>query len=242
MRRYLYEYNPPREAFAGFPIIAHANAVNNPYAMYRNPISQEAYNRASVVSDPLNLFDVAPQADGAAVLVLTRLEHLPPGFPHPCVCISGSSLVTSSISLHDRPNPLDFEAARLSVERACRQAGILPSDADFFELYDAYSIYAALSLEAAGFATPGRGWVAAQDGSISLTGKIPLSTMGGLKARGNPGGATGVYQAVEAVMQLRGQAGANQIAGARCALIQCLGGPASSAATHVLNILESSST
>ena len=242
MRRYLYENNPPREAFAGFPIIAHANAVNNPNAMFRNLINQEAYNRAGMVSDPLNLFDVAPQADGAAALMLTRPELLPAGFPHPRIRVSGSSLVTSSISLHDRPNPLDFEAARLSVERACRQAGILPGDADFFELYDAYSIYAALSLEAAGLAPPGQGWRPAQDGSISLTGKIPVSTMGGFKARGNPGGATGVYQAVEAVMQLRGQAGENQIAGARCALIQCLGGPASSAATHVLNILESSTT
>jgi acetyl-CoA C-acetyltransferase len=58
--------------------------------------------------------------------------------------------------------------------------------------------------------------------------------MGGLKARGNPGGASGVYQVVEAVLQLRGQAGDNQIAGAKRAMVQCLGGPASTAATHVL--------
>ena len=81
---------------------------------------------------------------------------------------------------------------------------------DLFELHDAYSIYAVLSLEAAGFASRGEGWKLAQNrmavASISLQGSLPISTMGGLKARGNPGGATGVYQAVEAILQLRGQA------------------------------------
>ena len=70
--------------------------------------------------------------------------------------------------------------------------------------------------------------------SWNRDGELPIATFGGLKARGNPGGATGVYQAVEATIQLRGQAGANQVKGARRALIQCLAGPASSAVTHVL--------
>ncbi len=113
----------------------------------------------------------------------------------------------------------------------------MPADADFFELYDAYSIYAALSLEAAGFAPKGQGWKMAQDGCIALNESLPISTFGGLKARGNPGGATGVYQAVEASLQLRGEAGANQVPEARRGLIQCLSGPASSAATHVLEIV-----
>jgi len=72
------------------------------------------------------------------------------------------------------------------------------------------------------------------DGQIALNGRIPCATMGGLKARGFPGGATGVYQAVEAAIQLRGQAEANQIADTKYALIQSLGGPASTAVTHVL--------
>ena len=103
-----------------------------------------------------------------------------------------------------------------------------------FEYYDAFSIFAALSLEAAGFAKRGQGWKLAGDGFIALTGQLHCATLGGLKARGNPGGATGVYQAVEAAAQLRGRAGANQIAGARYALIQCLGGHASIAVTHIL--------
>ena len=108
---------------------------------------------------------------------------------------------------------------------------------DLFEYDDVYSIYAALGLEAAGFAQAGQGWKLAADGSIGLTGQIPCATMGGSKARGNPGGATGVYQAVEAALQLQGRAGTNQIAGAKVAMLQCLGGPASTAVTHLLERL-----
>jgi acetyl-CoA C-acetyltransferase len=167
-------------------------------------------------------------------LILTLPERLPTGYPHPMVRISGSSLVTDRLAIHDRLDPLAFEAACRSVERACRQAGMLPGDADLFELYDSYSIYATLALEAAGFAAHGKGWKLALDGRLNRDGDLPIATLGGLKARGDPGGATGIYQAVEATLQLRGQAGANQVKGARRALIQCLAGPASSAVTHVL--------
>ena len=237
MRRYLHEFSTPRAAFAGFPVTAHANAETNPYAMFRKAISPETYQRAGVASDPLNMFDVAPNADGAAAVLLTRRELLPPGFPHPLVRISGSSLATDTLALHDRSDLLAFQAARISVERACRQAGILPQDIDLFELYDAYSIYAALSLEAAGFAQRGQGCQLAQNGQLGLDGELPIATFGGLKARGNPGAAAGLYQAVEAVLQLRGQAGPNQVPDARRTLIQCLGGPAAIAATHVLEMV-----
>jgi acetyl-CoA C-acetyltransferase len=189
-----------------------------------------------LVSDPLNLFDVAPYADGAAAVVLTRPELVPPEVTHKLVRVRGSGLVIDTLAVHDRPDPLAFDAARLSVERACRQAGILPSDVDLFELCDAFSIYAVLSLEAAGFAERGQGWKLAQDGGLGLNGKLPVSTLGGLKGRGNPLGATGVYQIVEAALQLRGEAGANQVDGARRALVQSLGGPAATAVAHVLEV------
>jgi acetyl-CoA C-acetyltransferase len=237
MRRYMHEFNVPHEAFAGFAITAHANGAGNPNAMFRKAIDAAAYNQAGAVSEPLNMFDVAPLADGAAAVLLTRPELLPQGYPRPLARISGSSLATDTLALHDRPDPLALEAARLSVERACRQAGIMPRDVNFFELYDSSSILAALSLEAAGFASRGRGWELAQNGAICLGGALPVATLGGLKARGNPGGAAGVYQAVEAVLQLRGQAGKNQVTGARRAMIQALGGPASTAATHILESL-----
>ncbi len=238
MRRYLHEFNPPEFAFSGFPLVAHANGATNKNAMFQKAIKLELYQKAGMVSEPLNMFDVAPTADGAAAVFLTRPDLLPKQFAHPLVRISGSSIVTDTLALHDRPDPLTFHAARLSVEQACAQAGILPTDVDLFELFDSFSIYAALAIEAAGFAEKGQGWQWAQDGDLSLHGKLPISTFGGLKARGNPGGATGLYQAVEAALQLRGAAGANQVANARLALIQSLGGPASTAATHVLQALD----
>ncbi|MDR3573300.1 MAG: thiolase domain-containing protein [Anaerolineaceae bacterium] len=237
MQRYMYEYKAPREAFAEIPLLAHANAVNNPNAMYRKPITREAYNRAEMISDPLNLYDMAAYADGAAAVILTRPELAPAGLPHPLVRIVGSSVVVDSLSMHDRRDPLLFEAVTASTERACRQAGILPSDVNLFELSDAFSIYAILSLEAAGFAKRGQGWQLAQSGELCPDGKLPIMTLGGLKGRGNPLGATGVYQIVEAVTQLRGLAGKAQISNARLAMVQSLGGPASTAITHILERL-----
>jgi acetyl-CoA C-acetyltransferase len=233
----MHQYGVSHTSFAGFPIIAHLNAISNPHAMYHSQLSVEAYQNADPISDPLTMFDIAPVADGAAAVILTLSDSLPTIFPHPLVRISGSSLVTDRLAIHDRVDPLAFDAARKSIERACRQAGILPGDVDLFELYDSYSIYAALALEAAGFAEHGEGWKLALDGYLNRDGNLPMATFGGLKARGNPGGATGIYQVVEATLQLRSQAGANQVLGARRALIQCLAGPASSAATHVLEAL-----
>ncbi|MDX1435436.1 MAG: beta-ketoacyl synthase N-terminal-like domain-containing protein [Anaerolineales bacterium] len=234
LRRYLHENDVPREAFAGFPVTAHANGATNPHAMFRKPIKPELYARAGIVSDPLNMFDIAPRADGAAAALLVRADLVPPDFPHPLVTIAGSSVATDALAIHDRPNPLVLRAVNASIERACAQAGIARSDVSFYELDDTYSIYAALSLEAAGFAAPGEGWKLAENGGIGLNGNLPIATFGGAKARGHAGGAAGVYQAVEAVMQLRGQAGDNQVPDAAIGLIQCLGGPGSTAAAHVL--------
>lgn len=228
MQRYLYEYGVLRDVLGAFPILAHANAVNNPYAMYRKAIQREAYLSAGMVSDPLNLMDVAPYADGAAAVLLARADRLTSEYDFPRVRVTGSSVVTDRLSLHDRTDPLAFEAAAVSVERACHQAGILPTRADLYELWDGFSIYAVLSAEAACLAPRGQGWRVAQER------QVPMLTMGGQKARGNPLGASGVYQIIEAAQQLRGQAGKNQVPGARSALVQTLGGAAATAVTHIL--------
>jgi acetyl-CoA C-acetyltransferase len=234
LQRYLYE-NPEaqRSAFSAFPMIAHHNAVNNPNAMFRKAIKAETYARAQMVSVPLNIFDMAPYADGAAALILTTPDKAA-NIRQPLVRVIGSHIAIDTLALHDRQDILAFRAAAISLEQACHQAGILPADVDFFELHDAYSIYAVLALEAAGFAPRGEGWKLALDDTLTLSGDMPISTMGGHKARGYPLGASGAYQLVEAVLQLRGQAAGNTIADAHLALVQSLGGPASTAVTHVL--------
>lgn len=237
MKRYMHEYDVPVDGFAGFALTAHANGAGNPNAMFQKAIKPETYARAGMVSEPLNMFDAAPNADGAAALVLTRRDLLPSNFGHPLVKVAGSATSSDTLALHDRKDMLYFEAVHNSTGRAIKQAGINLDQIDLFEYYDVFSIYAALSLESTGFAIRGQGWKLAAEGQIALNGRIPCATMGGLKARGFPGGATGVYQAVEAATQLRGQAEANQVPGAVYALIQSLGGPASTAVTHVMQRL-----
>ena len=206
--------------------------------MFRKPISLDAYTKAETICDPLNLFDIAPAADGAAALLLVSSDILPKAFKQSRVRLSASAIASDSLALHSRPDPLVFSAARESSSAALKKAGLSLEQIDLFEYCDAFSIHAALSLEAAGFAERGKGWELAADGSISLAGRIPCATLGGCKARGNPLGASGVYQAVEAVLQLRGQAGKSQVKDARTAMIQCLAGPASAAATHILERMD----
>lgn len=237
MQRYMHEYEVPADGFAGFALTAHANGAGNPNAMFQKAIKPETYAKAGMVSEPVNMFDAAPNADGAAALVLTRRDLLPSNLPNPLVRIAGSATASDTLALHDRKDMLYFEAAQLSTGRAMKQASLTLDQIDLFEYHDIFSIYAALALEAVGFAIRGQGWKLAAEGQLALNGRIPCATLGGLKARGFPGGATGVYQAVEAAQQLRGQAEANQIPSATYALIQSLGGPASTAVTHVLERL-----
>ena len=247
MKRYMHEYQVPADGFAGFALTAHANGANNPCAMFRKAIKTESYAKAEMVSDPINLFDMAPNADGAAAVLLTRPDVLSGRVSHPGVKIAGSASASDTLALHDRKDMLYFDTAQISAGKAMKKAGIVLDDIDLFEYHDVFSIYAALQLEAVGFATKGNGWKLAAQGLIELNPRsgdldaarhIPCATMGGMKARGFPGGAAGVYQAVEAVLQLRGEAGRNQIPEAKAALIQSLGGPASTAVTHVLQRLD----
>jgi acetyl-CoA C-acetyltransferase len=247
MKRYMHENNVPSDGFASFALTAHANGVNNPYAMFRKAIKPETYAKAEMVSDPINMFDMAPNADGAAALVLTRRELLPPNYSHQLIKIAGSAASSDTLALHDRKDMLYFDTAQISAGKAMKQAGIVLDDIDLFEYHDVFSIYAALQLEAVGFAVKGQGWKLAADSLIELKPRsgdldsarhLPCATMGGMKARGFAGGAAGVYQAVEATIQLRGQAGSNQIPNAKTALIQSLGGPASTAVSHILQNLD----
>ncbi len=238
MQRYIYENQVDREALAAFPMLAHANAVNNPHAMYRKPLALETYLKAGMLAEPFNLYDIAPLADGAAAVILTRRELIPEGLWHPIVRITGSSLVTDRFALHDRNDPLFFDAAAVSVQRACLQAGITPAHADFFEYADITTLHAVLSLEAAGLAPRGEGWRLAADHARWQKQPLPVATLGGHKARGNPLGAAGVYQAVEACLQLRGEAGTAQVPQAHVGMIQSLAGTGSTAVTHILMRVE----
>ena len=237
MRRYMHEYDVKLSDFAGFSVNAHQNAAANPDAMFRNQLTAARFGAAMPVADPVTVFDAAPYGDGAAALIVTSHERALDMSPHP-ILVAGSAMATDTLSLHDRRDMLWLSAAERSAKAAMATANVTPSDIDLFELHDSFTIMAALSLEAAGFAERGHGWAMATEVGIGRDGNLPISTFGGLKARGNPVGATGVYQLVEAAQQLRGQAEGCQVANAKVAMAQCLGSGGGTAVTHVLRLAE----
>ncbi|PDV97509.1 thiolase C-terminal domain-containing protein [Candidatus Chloroploca asiatica] len=233
MRRYMHEYNYGLEAFAPFPVNAHANAAKNPQALYRFAINADKYRKAGMVASPLNMLDCSSVADGAACVILAA-ESLAREFPGPLVRLAGTAIATDTPSLGARRNPLDLEAARASAHVALGRAHLGLSSVQVFELSDPHGIAAVLALESIGYYERGEAPRHAADGAIAPTGRTPLATAGGYKARGDIVGASGVYQVVELVRQLRGEAGPTQVADARVGLAQTLGGIGATAATAVI--------
>ena len=234
MQRYMHEYGWKHTDFSPFPINAHANAVHNPNARLQFLVSLKDYQKASMISSPINLLDASPIGDGAAAIFLVPADQLQQRNGGSIITVAGSAAATDTIAVHDRSDPLWLTAAERSSSQAYAQAGIGPQDIDFFELHDAFSIMAALSLEACGFAERGQGVALGLEGEIKIGGRIPITTRGGLKARGHPVGATGMYQIVEVVEQLRGQCGDTQVAGAKIGMAQNIGGSGATILTHIL--------
>lgn len=231
MRRYMHEYGWKHEDFAPFSINAHANAVHNPYARLHEKINAEKFEKSSMVSTPINLLDASPTGDGAAAAIIVPAEKAK---RKPKVIVSASAAATDTIAVHSRKDPLFLKAAYESAKRAYQMAGVTAQEIDVFELHDAFSIMAALSLEACGFAERGKGVRLGLENEISLQGRVPICTRGGLKARGHPVGATGMYQIVEVVQQLRGECEKTQVAGAKVGMAQNIGGSGATVFTHIL--------
>lgn len=236
MRRYMHEYGWQHIDFAPFSINAHANALYNPNARLHIEITAHQFEKSNMVATPINLLDASPIGDGAAAVVIVPAEKVNSVPGRPRIVLSGSGAATDTIAIHSRQDPLFLSAAYTSAKSAYQMAGVTPNDVDIFELHDAFSIMTALSLEACGFAERGQGPRLGLENEISPKGRMPICTRGGLKARGHPVGATGMYQIVEVVQQLRGTCGDTQVEGARTGMAQNIGGSGASVITHILNI------
>ena len=236
MSAYMKMWDVGARDFAHFAINAHRNALGNPNALLRKPVDMEAYLASRLVAAPVKLLDAPPICDGSAVIVLATEEiaRSTERAGRPVVRVRASAMATDSLALKGRRDLLTLDGAALSSARAFEQAGVGRGDIDLFELHDAYTVITALSLEAAGFAERGRGVHFGKDGEIAIAGRLPISTMGGLKARGHPVGATGVYQLVESWLQLAGQAAPNQVRNAEIAMVQNIGGTGATVVTHIL--------
>jgi acetyl-CoA C-acetyltransferase len=233
LQLYGQQYGVSAGDFANFAVNAHRNAHSNPYALFNDKlVTRETVLGSRFIVPPLRLYDCAPICDGAAAIVLAPTEEAA-RFPAQSVRLLASAAATDRFRLAERPEPLRLRAAEQATREVLRQAGLSLEDVDFFELHDAFSIMACLQLEAAGFALPGQGWRLAAESEIAREGRIPIATLGGLKARGHPIGATALYQTCEIVQQLTGLAGANQLPAPRIALQQSVGGGGATVITHL---------
>ncbi len=232
MRRYMHEFGWKHEDFAPFSINSHANALHNPFARLHEKVTVDKFERSSMVATPINLLDASPVGDGAAAAIIVPAGKV---MRQPKIVVVASAAATDTIGVHSRKDPLFLQAAYLSSKKAYEMAGITPDDIDVFELHDAFTIMAALSLEASGFAERGQGVRLGLENAIAPQGRLPVCTRGGLKARGHPVGATGMYQIVEVVQQLRGECGKTQVDGAKIGMAQNIGGSGATILTHILS-------
>ncbi len=234
MKRYMHEFGWKHADFAPFSINAHSNALHNPFARLHEKITVDKFEKSAMVATPVNLLDASPIGDGAAAAVIVPAEKVASLPRRPRVIIAASASATDTIAVHSRKDPLFLSAAYESVKRCFEMAGIKPEEIDVFELHDAFSIMSALSLEACGFADRGQGVRLGLESEITPKGRVPICTRGGLKARGHPVGATGVYQIVEIVQQLRGECNETQVEGAKIGLAQNIGGSGATVLSHIL--------
>jgi acetyl-CoA C-acetyltransferase len=236
MQMYMDRYKVTVDQFNNFALNAHRNARTNPNALFKDKkISGRTIRDSPVISPPLRLYDASPICDGAAAVVLTRTNEARAYTDQP-VKILSSSVATDWFRIDDRSDPLNLFAAAQSAHDAFRKANVNRGDIDRFEVHDAFRIMACLLIEAVGFAPRGQGWRMGAENKISLRGPLPIATFGGLKARGHPIGATALYQTCEIVLQLTGRAGKNQVKNAQVALLQSVGGAASTVLTHVFGV------
>jgi acetyl-CoA C-acetyltransferase len=230
---YMDKYGLTREELAQVPIKNHKHGVNNPNAQYPFEISLQTVLTASRVADPLRLMDCSPITDGAAAVILAPLE-IAKQFTDKPIKIKGVGAATGPIALHDHSDFTRIDSVRLAAEKAYKMAGVTPDDIDFAEVHDCFSIAELITIEELGFFERGTAGKATAEGQTTYGGKIVINSSGGLKAKGHPVGATGVAQIIEAVEQLRGEAGKRQVENAKLGLTQNMGGSGGSSVVHIL--------
>jgi acetyl-CoA acyltransferase len=216
------------EAFEWITVKNHDHAVNNPIAQYRKPISMEQVRASRMIADPIRLLMCSAISDGAAALVIS----CKPG--RGAVRVRASAIASSPWRL----SPDALPGPTLAADKAYAQAGIGPCDLDLAEVHDAVSPAELMHYRELRFCAEGEVGKFVAERASALGGRLPVNPSGGLNSRGHPVGATGVAQLLELTLQLRGDAQARQVPGARLALAHNSGGwigedPAVSA-VHIL--------
>ena len=235
-REYMSKYKVGHESLAQFPVLCHQNGLDNPKAQFRRKIEIQDVLESPLVADPLRLLDCSGIGDGAAAILLAPRD-VAKKFTDSPVEVAASTVAGDTLSLYQRPTTTTFEASRQASDRAYKQAGITPRDVDLLEVHDAFSILGVMALEDLGFAEKGAGTGLLDEGECARDGRVPTNSFGGLKARGHPVGASGLYQIAEVALQLKNEAGKCQVPGAEVGLTQSVGGIGSTVAIHILRAM-----
>jgi acetyl-CoA C-acetyltransferase len=230
-RKHMEEFGTTREQMAMLSVKNHANAKNNPYAQFHFEVTVEDVMKSAMVADPLRLLDCSPITDGAACVILAS-EKKAKEFTDSPVYITGSGQASSTIALHSRKQIPVVDATVNAAGEAYKRAGVEAKDIQVAEVHDAFTIGEILAIEGLGFVDLGKGGKATEEGITKIGGKIPVNTSGGLKAKGHPVGATGIAQAVEIALQLRGEAKGRQT-DADVGLSHNVGGSGGTAVVHI---------
>ncbi|AFK51358.1 Thiolase [Thermogladius calderae 1633] len=239
MRYYMEKFGYTREDFAYWPLRMHEYASYNPYAQLPRKTTLEAILNSPLIADPIRLFDASPIGDGAAVVILVRGEERAREVAKKTgrdvlVELASVAMATDSVDLASRRDLLTMESTVTATREAVKRAGISLKDVDYAEVHDAFSITGFLALEDIGFAPKGEAPKLWREGRFAKGDKPEVNFSGGLKARGHPVGATGVYQVAEAYLQLRGDFPGYKASSPETALTHNIGGVGTITAVSVL--------
>jgi acetyl-CoA acetyltransferase len=230
-RRHMHEYGTTIEQLAEIAVSARYNAGLNPDAYYRDPITIDDVQNSTMIADPLTKLHCCIRSDGGGAIVLTSEERAR-DLARPPIYVLGSGETSNHTTMSEWEDFTVSPAVR-SGRLAFERAGLSPADVDCCQIYDAFTPMVLLSLEALGFCGPGEGGPFVEDGKLRVGGALPTNTDGGGLSACHPG-MRGMFLMVEAVRQLRGEAGERQVPDARIACVNGTGGWFSSAATLLL--------
>jgi acetyl-CoA C-acetyltransferase len=230
-----HKYGTTRDQMAQVAVKNHFYGAKNPLAQFRMELTIDQVKNAVMVSDPLTILDCSPITDGAAAVILCSLDKAKSLTKKRLVKITGTGHASDTIQLAHRDDLSYLRSTEIAAQQAYKMANRKPTDINFAEVHDCFTIAEIMVIEALGFVERGKGGPATADGITSLEGKIPVNISGGLKAKGHPVGATGVGQIVELTKQIRGEADTGrQIKNANIGLAQNMGGSGASSVVHIL--------
>jgi len=219
--KHMQRYGTTLEQFARVAVKAHDHAAHNPKAQYPKPMSLEQVLGSRMICDPITVYQCSPTTDGAAAVVVCSEAWLQRHGRGRAVRLLASGLVSDVDE--QAHNVFDLEMVGRNVRGVYERAGLGPKDLDLVETHDCFTVAEVLAYEELGLCAEGEGGRLVDEGATRIGGRIPVNPSGGLLAKGHPLGATGLGQLAEVVTQLRGEAGARQVEGARVGLTSNMG-------------------